>query len=116
LLMEGNYAEALGAFERESHERGRMSGQALAYHALGRKADADAALAELEKRFAGEAAFELAKVHAYRGETDAALRWLDRAYEDRDILTSRVKYEPLLRNLWPDPRFKAFLRKMKLPE
>jgi len=98
--MEGNYAEALGAFERESHERGRMSGQALAYHALGRKADADAALAELEKRFAGEAAFEKKK----------------KAYEDRDILTSRVKYEPLLRNLWPDPRFKAFLRKMKLPE
>jgi hypothetical protein len=37
-----------------------------------RKADADAALAKLETSFSGEAAFEIAKVHAYRGETDAA--------------------------------------------
>jgi hypothetical protein len=28
----------------------------------------------------------------------------------------RMKGDPLLRNLEPDARYKAFLRKMKLPE
>jgi hypothetical protein len=27
-----------------------------------------------------------------------------------------VKVDVGLKNLWPDPRWKAFLRKMKLPE
>jgi hypothetical protein len=60
--------------------------------------------------------FSVAEVYAYRGEADTALQWLDRAYAQRDPSLYLIKGDPLLKNLESDPRFKAFLRKMNLPE
>jgi hypothetical protein len=54
--------------------------------------------------------------YAFRGEPDEALRWLDRAYAQKDPGLYTVKGEPLLKNIEADPRLKAFLRKMNLPE
>ena len=41
--------------------------------------------------------------------------WLERAYKQRDGGLASMKGDPLLRNLESDPRWKAFLQKMKLP-
>jgi len=41
---------------------------------------------------------------------------LERAHVARDPFLALVKSDLLLRNLHADPRFKAFLRKMKLPD
>jgi hypothetical protein len=54
--------------------------------------------------------------YAYRGDHDRALEWLERAYQQKDASLDEIVGEPLFRNLADDPRFKAFLRKMKLPE
>ncbi|GAC1329688.1 MAG: hypothetical protein NVSMB15_02410 [Steroidobacteraceae bacterium] len=40
----------------------------------------DRGFRQLEDKFADIAAYEVAEVHAYRGETDAAMEWLERAY------------------------------------
>ena len=61
-------------------------------------------------------AFGIAEAYAYRGEKDEAFRWLDRAYAQKDPLLYLVKGDQLLKNLDTDPRYKAFLHKMKLPE
>ena len=82
---------------------------------VGRKAESDAALRELTQKFAGEWAYQIAEVHAFRGEIDEAFAWLDRAYAQRDGGFSEMKGDPLLKNLEGDPRYVAFLRKMKLP-
>jgi hypothetical protein len=58
----------------------------------------------------------VAEVHAYRGEIDQALAWLDRAYRQKDVTLYRIKGDPLLMNLQTDARYKIFLRKMKLAE
>jgi serine/threonine-protein kinase len=55
-------------------------------------------------------------VYAFRGEKERAFEWLERAYEARDEDLFFIKGDPLLKNLEGDPRFKAFLRKMNLPE
>jgi len=55
-------------------------------------------------------------VHAYRGRTQAALEWLDRAYAQRDIFLWLIKGDPLLKSLAGNPRYTAFLRKINLPE
>ena len=41
---------------------------------------------------------------------------LERAYEQKDPAMIEVYGNPFLDNLADDPRFAAFLRKMKLPE
>jgi len=114
LLALGRRDEALKVMQQATHLRAQ--GLILVYYALGRKADSDAQLATLTREHAGDDALEIAEAHAYRGEGDDAFRWLDRAYAQKGVGLYLVKGDPLLKNLEPDPRYKAFLRKMKLPE
>jgi TolB-like protein len=116
LLQRGEPAKALGEFEREPDEGARRQGLALAFHALGRRSEADAALAEVERTNATTGQYWIAQIHAYRGEIDQAFVWLERAYGQRDFALVIMNRDPLLKNLRADQRYKAFLRKMNLPE
>ncbi len=54
-------------------------------------------------------------MYAFRGETDRAFEWLERAYVQHDPGCALVKGDPLLKNIQNDPRYTAFLKKMRLP-
>jgi hypothetical protein len=88
----------------------------FAYWALGRHADADAALKAMIDKYADLSAYGIAQVFAYEGKTDAAFEWLERAYRQRDLGLAMIKVDSLLRGLRVDPRFGALLAKMKLPQ
>ena len=60
------------------------------------------------------AAFQIALVYAFRGETDSAFQWLQQAYDIRDTGLLSILVEPLLRGLHSDPRFALMLAKMGL--
>jgi len=107
--------EAIAEMQKEPGPYWRMSGLAIAYHAAGKKKESDAALAEVIEKNQYEAAFQIAEVYAYRGETDKAFEWLERAYKQRDGGLGDMKGDPLLRSVQRDPRWPAFLKKMKLP-
>ena len=107
--------EALSEFQQETEPLWRLQGLALAHHALGRTQQADQALAELTDKFAVDGAFQVAQVHAFRGETDRAFEWLERAYAQRDGGLADIKGDHLLKSLERDPRYIALLKKMRLP-
>lgn len=111
LVVQGHPQEALAEMEREPEAIWRMYGLALAYHALGRKKEADAALAELVKRFHADAPFQIAEVYAFRGESDRVFKWLERAYAQRDSGLMEVNGDPLLKDFRRDLRYAAFLKK-----
>jgi tetratricopeptide (TPR) repeat protein len=115
LLARGQTEDALAEFLKEPSDHRRLVGAAVANFALGRKRDSNAALAQLLKSQSNHP-FNIAQVYAFRGETDEALKWLDRAYAQKDAPLEYIKGSPLLKNLEGDPRYKAFLRKMNLPE
>ena len=116
LLLQGKNEAALREMRQETEEPLRAEGLPLAFHALGRRRESDAALAALKDKHAGDSAFGIAEVHAFRGEADLAFEWLERAYAQRDSDVTYIKGSRLLRRLIDDPRYKAFLRKLKLPE
>ncbi len=87
----------------------------IAYYALGRKKESDAALSELIAKYHAGAAYQIAEVYAFRNQPDKAFEWLDRAYTQRDSGLIGTKLEPLLKSLHGDPRFVAFLKKLNLP-
>ena len=117
LMHQGNAEQGLAEVEKEPTEVWRLSALPAIYHALGRKAESDQALRNLEQRLADGAAYQIAQNYAYRGQTDLAFQWLDRAYAQRDPgLASYIKGDPLLENIMGDPRYRAMLRKLKLPE
>jgi adenylate cyclase len=116
LLARGQAQAALHEIQQEDISGGRLTGLAIGYYALRRKADSDSALSRAEHDVASQGPYLIALTHGYRGEADAAFRWLDRAYMERDYRIQYVKDEWLLSSVHSDPRYKAFLRKMKLPE
>jgi len=116
LLYRGDAAGAISEFKRQSNPMEQATGLALAYHALGRATDENAALTKLITEGADNYAYEVAEVYAYRGERDEALKWLDRAYMQKDAVLKWIARDRNLANLQSDTRYKAFLRKMNLPE
>jgi TolB-like protein/predicted Zn-dependent protease len=116
LLTRGDRAAALEEMQQETDDAGKQQGLAIVYYALGRKAESDAALAGMIKDQADVNAVGIADVYALRGQSDNAMHWLERAYVQRDPELYDIKTETELKSLAEDPRFKAFLRKMNLPE
>jgi TolB-like protein len=116
LVLRGKLTDALAAFQEEPDPEAHLYGQALANFALGRRQESDTALKELTKLGAGDWAFGIATVHAYRREVDQAFIWLERAYAQKDVDLFTLNGDPMSAKLWPDPRYKLFLRKMNLPE
>jgi serine/threonine-protein kinase len=114
-LLTGNTQAALEWFQRTPMPQTRLQGLAICLDRLGRRAEADRALEELIREYGLVSAWEVAQAHAARGDKDAALEWLDRAYMQHDGLMSGVKNDPLLGSLRGDPRYAALLRKMNLP-
>ena len=108
---------ALASIRNEKSEILRAIGLPMAYHALGQAAKADAALAELERVHGDAAAFNIAYVHALRGEPDQAFEWLERAVRNKDTGLPDIIYEPNLASLHADPRWLPLLRRLgRAPE
>ena len=115
LVARNRPAEALAAIQEEPDESWREVFLPIAYHALGLKAESDAALATVIDKRAGSMAYQIAQIHAFRNELDAAFEWLERAYDQRDSGLVEMKGDPLLANLRDDPRYLALLKRLRLP-
>jgi serine/threonine-protein kinase len=117
LLLRGQPQAALMEAMKETQEVTRLGGTAMAYFAMGAKADSDAALAQMIKSQADNHPYFIGQVYAFRGEPDQALQWLERAYEKKDSGGLPMsKGDPLFKKIEDDPRYKAFLKKMKFPD
>jgi tetratricopeptide (TPR) repeat protein len=117
LLAQGRPAEALALIATRQQEiSDRPAALAMIYHALGRKVDSDTQLDALVHQYQTDQALEIADVFAFRGEADEAFHWLERAYRQRDAALYYIKVDWPLKKIAADPRYEAFLRKLKLPE
>jgi len=116
LLARGEPEAALTEMQKESIEGGQLGGICIAYFALGRMTESNQALTRMLKDQAEDNAFGISEVYAFRGENDKAFEWLDRAYAQRDPSLYLIKGDPPFQKLASDPRYRAFLRKMNLPE
>ena len=111
-VTQGRADEALTIAAAESHEVFRNMALAMIHHALGHPAESDAALKALVDGFGWTAAYQVASVHAWRGEVDKAYEWLETAYAQRDPGISYLATDLLLIPLRGDPRWPPFLKKL----
>jgi tetratricopeptide (TPR) repeat protein len=84
----------------------------MAYCALGRKADADAALNALIAKYEKEASYNIAFVYAFCGDADKAFEWLDKAVAYQDPGLGEIAVENLFDKIHSDPRWLPFMRKI----
>jgi tetratricopeptide (TPR) repeat protein len=116
----GRYQEALNAFRRAEEFSGGLSEPislaAYAYAVSGQRQQAEhtlnAMLAASKTRYVPP--YNIAMVYQGLGNSDEALKWLEKAYVERDVfmifLGVDAKWDPL-RN---DPRFISLLKRMNL--
>jgi TolB-like protein/DNA-binding winged helix-turn-helix (wHTH) protein len=114
-VMQGRPQDALPEIDLVRYDPVRAFLYAIAYHALGREKESDAALSEVITKYNGSRPYETAEVYAFRNQPNEAFEWLDRAHAQRDTILVLTKMDPLLKNLHGDPRFAAFLKKLNLP-
>jgi len=115
-LLQGRADEAAAAAEQVPADWGRLTTLACARFAQGRKSESEANLIELVEKFGEHAIYQVAQVHAFRGEADQAFAWLEKAYRQRDSGMTLMKDDPVLKNLHGDDRWWPLLRKMKLAD
>jgi tetratricopeptide (TPR) repeat protein len=114
LLLRGRPKEALSEMQAETLAPLCDAGLALAYDALGRRTEADAALARVIQPHGDAHATEIADVYAYRRDLEQAFAWLERAIAVHDLsLGHKLTHDPFLAPLRADPRYKALLRKVR---
>jgi len=114
-LLEHQPERALAFFRQTAVLGLSLQGQAKAEYSLGHF---DASQRDLEELIAKrkDSPWLIARVYAWRGEKDQAFQWFERAYEQRDSSLTWIKIYNGDRTLRDDPRFRALLRRMKLPE
>jgi adenylate cyclase len=114
LLAQSKPDEALSEFQLEEQHDFQLLGPPLALDRLGRRQESDKLLADAmtHETVTNGAAYQVALIYANRGDADHAFEWLERGFQQRDAGMLWMKYDPLLRPLNHDPRFKAILEKM----
>ena len=114
-ILRGDGETALREAQLEPNSFYRRFVLALAHYARGDRPAADAALIELIAQDRNVAAYQIAQVYAWRGETEKAFEWLQIAFDNHDTGMLGLLVDPLLNSLRDDPRFKTLIAKMNFP-
>jgi serine/threonine-protein kinase len=93
----------------------RKSSLGHTYAVAGKSGQARVVLAELRKASAERyvPAYWFALVHAGLGERDQALRYLERAFEERSTILAYLMIDPRLASLRNEPRFVTLARRLE---
>jgi len=107
------------AAELSEHAPLDVATLAIAYYALGKKAQAQLLFEDLEKRAYTEYIPSLLfyMIDRYQGNEDQAFKWFEKACEDHDGYLTHFRVNPIKKAHFPDePRYNALLKQYGLEE
>ena len=107
----GKPEEALTAADRGFRDAPLL---AWAYARMGRRSDAVSVLGRVLKSPSDSAG--IAQVYFALGNRDEGFKWLIRAFDERENFVSFVKFDPAFDDIRDDPRFRALVARLKLPD
>src|SRR5579863_2566857 len=116
----GKLQEAISEYQKAigmSAGSQRVVALAHAYSAVGRKAEAEKMLRDLERQIkrTSNSLYTMATIYAGLGENDKAFEFLEKAYSQKPLgIPWSLSSDLLLDSLRPDPRFQNLLGRMGL--
>ena len=114
LLKQERPDEAWAELELEVDPQQQEIGRMLVLPALGREEEAQQRLDIFIQENQSWAAYPIATIYAWHGDSETAFSWLERAYQQRDSLMATIVFDPLLSSLHGDPRWAELLDRMGL--
>ncbi len=119
--QKGLHDQAIAELQKQANRPGSRTifkaALGFVYGQAGRKDEATSILNELKERTSLKqfvSPFEIALVYTGLGEKDQALDWLEKAKTEHDPFLIYIKTDPNFDSLRSDPRFQAFLQRMRL--
>lgn len=115
----GKLQEAIAEYQKAIATSGGSPGPTVAlahaYAAVGKKAEAEKILRDLQSNSKATASpYTVATIYAGLGENDKAFESLEKARSEKSFQILSLKSDLLLDTLRPDPRFQSLLRRMSL--
>jgi TolB-like protein/DNA-binding winged helix-turn-helix (wHTH) protein len=117
----GKLQEAIAEYQKAIEASGGSQDPTVAlahaYAAVGKEAEAEKILRDLERRtkLTSPSPYTMATLYAGLGENDKAFEFLEKSYSEKSlILPSSLKSDLLLDTLRPDPRFQNLVRRIGL--
>lgn len=117
--QKGMYQKAIAEFQKSVQLSGSPLMLALLGHAYavsGKTAEARKVLGDLHelqnRRYVSP--YTVAAIYAALGEKDQAFKWLEKAYEERDVWLINLKVDPVFSRLGSDKRFSDLLSRAGL--
>ena len=117
--QKGMYQKAITEFQKGVQLSGSPLMLALlghAYAAAGKTAEAQQVLTELRdlqnRRYVSS--YTVAAIYTGLGDRDQAFKWLEKAYEERDVWLMNLKVDPVFSKLRSDKRFPDLLTRAGL--
>jgi TolB-like protein/DNA-binding winged helix-turn-helix (wHTH) protein/Flp pilus assembly protein TadD len=107
------------AVEMSDGDQDATATLAHAYATIGRRAEAEKILRDLERKSkrAYVSPYIIATIYAGLGKKDRAFEFLEKAYQERSLEISwHLKADPRIDNLRSDARLQALLRRVGLPK
>ena len=121
-LKRGRNAEAIVAAEKAADLTNRagitLGDLGYVYAALGKRANAIDRIKELEEKYTRKEAIGqyIAAVYVGLGDKDKAFEWLEKDFQARNGKLAEIRWQIQFEPLRNDPRYKALLRRIGLPE
>lgn len=120
--QQGKYNEAIEELEKVSEMTHQsppyLAALGHAYASAGRYADAGKILQQLrvEQKKQYVSPFYMALIYAGLHQEETAMDYLEKAYSDRSNALLFIKVDPKVDGLRSNPRFKALMHKLAVPE
>lgn len=115
-LSLGKLEKAMAHVEKDADPFWQLYRKSMIEYAMGNTKEANDLLKLLIADYGDSSWPNIAHVHAFRDEKDAAFKWLDLAFENKDISLLEILNYPEMENLWGDPRWNRFINKLGLPK
>ena len=118
--QQGRSREAIDEFQKAinlSHGVDGVGALGHVYAVSGRFSDAETTLRKLNdlSKHIYVSPYQKAVIYAGLGKKDEALRLLEKAYGERSLSPTSLRYDPRLNELRADPRFQDFIRRTGMP-
>jgi len=111
-LGAGEHEAALAELQKESIQTVRLSGFAEVYHAMGSRQESNQYLEALTALKNEDSEYLTAEVLAYRGDIDAAFKWIDIVVENDNWRIVELHTSFMFENLHGDPRWSKMMHEL----